>query len=123
MTSAVFGNIAASLTFMSMYNVATKYFYNHNGRTKKWDFRAKNYLIYLASDASSCFVRIFFEVRKQMIQMCHEPTLNECGHRLVRSIVPSLFRDLIFRSLTLGGFYLLTPIEQETELKMPVEHI
>ena len=38
-------------------------------RIKLWDFRLKNILIYAMSDFAASFMKVPFEVRKQLIQM------------------------------------------------------
>lgn len=74
--SGFLGGAAGSLTFISSFNALTHYFYT----TKKysdWDFRLKNFCIYIISDFAASFAKIFFETRKQLIQMCnYESTLN-----------------------------------------------
>lgn len=64
--SGFLGAAAGSLTFISTYNAMTYYFYT-NKQYADWDFRLKNFLIYLSSDFTSSFARVFFEARKQMI--------------------------------------------------------
>jgi hypothetical protein len=66
--SGFFGTAAGGLTFISTYEMLTFEFYcqkKYNG----WDFRLKNYIIYLGSDFTASFARTFFEARKQLIQM------------------------------------------------------
>lgn len=61
--SGFLGSAAGSLTFISTYNTLTHHFYSKK-EYADWDFRKKNYLIYLASDFTSSFARVIFEVRK-----------------------------------------------------------
>lgn len=61
--SGFLGAAAGSLTFITTYNSLTYYFYA-NKKYSDWDFRLKNYMIYLSSDFSASFARIIFEVRK-----------------------------------------------------------
>ena len=64
--SGFLGQAAGSLTFISMFNTLTLHFYTHP-TYQDWDFRKKNLCIYLASDFSASFARIFFETRKQLV--------------------------------------------------------
>ena len=61
--SGFFGALAGSFTFINTYNALTFEFYT-NERTKDWDFRIKNFLIYIMSDFTASFSRVFFECRK-----------------------------------------------------------
>jgi len=61
--SGFLGAMAGSITFMTSFNLLTKYFYR-SPKFNNWDFRAKNLLIYSLSDFSASFSRIFFETRK-----------------------------------------------------------
>ena len=55
---------------MTTYNYMTyKMFLDK--RYVDWDFRYKNILIYLSSDFMASFGKIFFEARKQILQMCN----------------------------------------------------
>ena len=64
--SGFMGAAAGGLTFVTTYNFLTQYLYSQK-RYVEWDFRLKNFMIYLASDFTSSFSRIFFETRKQLI--------------------------------------------------------
>jgi hypothetical protein len=66
--SGFLGAVAGGLTFVTTYNFLTQYFYTSR-KFVDWDFRLKNYMIYLASDFSASFSKLFFETRKQLIQM------------------------------------------------------
>ena len=66
--SGFLGAAAGGLTFVTTYNFLTQYFYSTK-RYLDWDFRLKNYIIYLSSDFSASFAKLFFETRKQLIQM------------------------------------------------------
>jgi hypothetical protein len=64
--SGFLSSVSGSLTFISSFNYLTYYFYT-NKRYSDWDFRKKNFVIYMASDFAASFARIFFETRKQLI--------------------------------------------------------
>ena len=66
--SGFMGAMAGSLTFITTYNGLTHYFYSSR-KYLDWDFRLMNLVIYLASDFSASFAKVFFEARKQLIQM------------------------------------------------------
>ena len=57
--------------------------------------------------------------------MCNydQLSLKDNIQRSARSLPATMFRDLTFRCLTLGGFFASTNISQHTELKYPIEHI
>ncbi len=61
--SGFLGAAAGGLTFVTTYNFLTQYFYSSK-RYIDWDFRLKNYMIYLSSDFAASFARLFFETRK-----------------------------------------------------------
>ncbi len=61
--SGFLGAAAGGLTFVTTYNFFTQYFYSSK-RYIDWDFRLKNYMIYLSSDFAASFARLFFETRK-----------------------------------------------------------
>jgi hypothetical protein len=64
--SGFLGGAAGSLTFISTFNTLTYYMYS-NKKYNDYDFRLKNYIIYLTSDFTASFARIFFETRKQLV--------------------------------------------------------
>jgi len=64
--SGFLGAAAGSLTFITTFDQLTYYFYSNKQYTN-WDFRVKNYLIYLASDFNASLAKVFFETRKQLI--------------------------------------------------------
>ena len=66
--SGFMGALTGAFTFLTTYNTLTYYFYSQK-KFVDWDFRKKNFIIYLASDFAASFGKIFFEARKQMIQM------------------------------------------------------
>ena len=78
------GSATGSLAFVTVYNTLTMQLYCKTGPYKTdnqriqqmqdWDFRKKNFLIYLTADFTSCCTRIIFEARKYLIQMCNTDT-------------------------------------------------
>lgn len=70
------------------------------------------------SDFSASFARIFFETRKQMIQMCqYQRPLNDIVTNSVKGWGALAMRDVGFRSLLLSFYYLTTEIEHKPTLK------
>ncbi len=65
-TGAMFGSFA----FISTYNNMTHYIYTHP-TYGAWDFRLKNLCIFMTAEVAGAFGRIFFETRKQILQMCN----------------------------------------------------
>ena len=68
LVSGFLGGFAGSFTFISVYNSMTWRLYA-NSDYAHWDFRFKNYVIFTISDFCASFARIFFEARKQLLQM------------------------------------------------------
>lgn len=66
--SGFMGAATGSMAFISTYNFLTYYFYS-NKKYVDWDFRLKNYLIYMGSDFTASIAKVFLEARKQLIQM------------------------------------------------------
>lgn len=64
--SGFLGAAAGSLTFITTFDQLTYYMYS-NKKYSDWDFRLKNYMIYLASDLNASITKLFFETRKQLI--------------------------------------------------------
>jgi hypothetical protein len=64
--SGFLGAAAGGLTFITTYNFLTQYFYSSK-QYLDWDFRLKNFMIYLSSDFTASFAKLFFETRKQLI--------------------------------------------------------
>ena len=90
-------------------------------RTKDWDFRVKNFLVYLASDFTASFAKIFFEARKQLVQMCnYEMSLSQIGRSAYLGWFPLAFRDLAFRSILLGFYYGTIDVEHKPTLKYSI---
>lgn len=61
--SGFLGAAAGSLTFITTYNMLTYYFYSTK-RYLDWDFKLKNFMIYLASDFTASISKVFLEARK-----------------------------------------------------------
>jgi hypothetical protein len=68
LVSGFLGGLTGSLTFILMHNNLTTKFYT-DPKYAEWDFRFKNYVIFSCSDLCASFARIFFETRKQLLQM------------------------------------------------------
>lgn len=88
------------------------------------DFRTKNYLIYLASDFTGSFAKVFFESRKQLIQMSlYEQPIGNIMKATYLGWFPLMFRDLAFRSIILAWYYGTTEVYHEPKLKYTVPQI
>lgn len=61
--SGFLGAAAGSLTFITTFDYMTYHFYS-NRKYIDWDFRLKNYLIYLISDFNASIAKVFLETRK-----------------------------------------------------------
>ena len=61
--SGFMGALTGGFTFITTYNYMTYHFYSQK-KYASWDFRLKNYIIYLTSDFTATFAKIFFEARK-----------------------------------------------------------
>lgn len=86
-----------------------------------WDFRRKNQAIYFASDVAGSFVKTPFEVRKQLIQMYnHNTSLGEIAYLTRKTCIPLIARDVIFRQIMIGVYYITTNIEHKPLLKYTV---
>jgi len=121
--SGFLGAAAGGLTFVTTYNFLTQYFYSSK-RYIDWDFRLKNYMIYLSSDFAASFARVFFETRKQLIQMqIYESPLSAIAKASYLGWFPLMFRDLTFRGIILGFYYGTTTIEHSPKLKYTVPQI
>ena len=64
--SGFFGSGIGALTFMTSYTQLSDMM-ARDERYKDMDFRAKNMMIYLASDVLASFTRLPFECRKQLL--------------------------------------------------------
>lgn len=64
--SGFFGAAAGSLTFITTFELMTYKIFSQK-KYNDWDFRVKNYLIYLASDFNASIAKSFLEARKQLI--------------------------------------------------------
>ena len=118
--SGFLGAAAGSLTFITTFNALT-YSFHTNKKYDDWDFRLKNYLIYMGSDFSASFARVFFEARKQLIQMSlYDQPLSTIARASYLGWFPLVFRDLTFRSILLAWYYGTTEIVHEPRLKYSV---
>ena len=91
---------------------------------RDWDFRKKNQAIYLASDVVGSFLKTPFEVRKQLIQMYnHNVSIRDISYLTRVTCFPLICRDVIFRQMMLGVYYLTTSIEHKPMLKYSVPQI
>ena len=64
--SGFLGAAAGSFTFITTFDQMTYYFYS-NKKYADWDFRLKNYIIYLISDFNASIAKVLLETRKQLI--------------------------------------------------------
>jgi hypothetical protein len=100
--SGFWGALTSSFTFIWVFNNMTWLLYS-NDKYREVDFRLKNYLIYSCSDFWASFMRIFFESRKQLIQMCNSDiTMGQISRAWYLGITPLIIRDFMFRSTLLG---------------------
>lgn len=101
----------------------TWYIYTHP-KLVNWDFRLKNYIIFSCSDLCASFARIFFEVRKQLLQMCNQRILiSEVLSGCYLGLAPLILRDFIFRTSLLGVFYGTTEIVHRPALKFALSDV
>ena len=68
--SGFWGSFLGSVVFISTYNQLYYALYSWKS-TRDMNFKVKNLMSYVASDFTSSFFRIFFEARKQLLQMCN----------------------------------------------------
>jgi hypothetical protein len=121
--SGFLGAAAGSLTFITSFNLLTHHFYAKK-KYVDWDFRLKNYLIYLISDFNASIAKVFLETRKQLIQMqIYEHPLPSIAKAAYLGWFPMMFRDLSFRSIILGFYYGTTTIHHEPKLKYTIPQI
>lgn len=121
--SGFLGSAAGSLTFISTYNLLTHHFYSEK-KYSNWDFRLKNFIIYLTSDFTSSFARVFFETRKQLIQMCiYDASIGSMMYASYLGWFPLMFRDVAFRAILLGAYYGTTEIQHRPVMKYTVPQI
>lgn len=64
--SGFLGALAGGFTFITTFNYLTYYLYS-NRQYADWDYRKKNFFIYLGSDFTASISKIFLETRKQLI--------------------------------------------------------
>lgn len=119
------GAAVGGLSFISSYKYFTYYFFELNQHTKhNWDFRLKNIVIYLISDVCAGVSRIFFEARKQLLQMCEKDiALRDIFKGCYLGLFPLLLRDTLFRTTILTFYYATTHIEHKPQLKYTVPQI
>lgn len=78
----------------------------------------------MASDVVGSLVKTPFEVRKQLIQMYnHNVSLRDISYLTRVTCFPLISRDVIFRQMMLGVYYLTTSIEHKPMLKYSVPQI
>jgi hypothetical protein len=126
--SGFLGAAAGSFVFFNTFQILTNVCYANIVKEnqvvdsiKKWDFRAKNLLIYSVSDFVASIVKAPFEVRKQLIQMYSRDI--SAGHlaRLVQiSWLPLAMRDVMFRTSCLSFYYLTTDVQHKPLLKFSI---
>jgi len=115
--SGFLGAAAGSFTFISTFNLLTFHFYSSK-QYAEWDFRLKNFLIYIGSDFTASFARIAFEVRKQLVQMCiYDSSMKDMLRHTYLGWFPLMMRDVSFRAILLGFYYGTTVIEHRPILK------
>lgn len=77
-----------------------------------------NFLIFTCSDLWASFARIYFEARKQLIQMWNKNIeMRQIARGWYLGITPLILRDYMFRSTLLGVYYSTTDIEHKPILK------
>jgi len=88
------------------------------------NWKAKNLLIYAASDLTGSLAKVMFEVRKQQIQMYNrDNTMSHLAKCTAIAWMPLMLRDVGFRSMLLSFYYLTTEIEHKPLLKYTVPQI
>ena len=88
------------------------------------DFRAKNMVIYMASDLAAAVTRLPFETRKQLVQMSnYEISLKHISRNAYLGMMPLILRDTSFRCIILGTYYATTQIEHRPVLKYSIPQI
>ena len=123
LVSGFLGGLSGSFTFICVYNAMTWKIYTED-KYRSYDFRYKNYLIFVTSDFWAWFTRIFFETRKQIIQMWNKDVLmSHIARGWYLGLVPMIVRDFLFRSTLLSVFYTTQRLEQKTKLKFTVSEI
>lgn len=81
------------------------------------DFRYKNLAIFTASDFCASLTKVIFEVRKLQIQMYnHDQQLGPLASAAIKSWMPLMLRDVLFRFIHLSFFYLTTNVEHKPKL-------
>ena len=139
--SGFLGAATGGLAFMTMHNYLTIQLYCNQvglgqGRNRQaegskflqhlqgWDFRAKNILIYAASDFVGSFAKVQFEVRKQLIQMwTKDASLTHIANATKAAWFPLMMRDVTFRAIILTSFYATTDVEHNPIQKYSMPQI
>ena len=81
-------------------------------------------LIYLSSDFLSSLARIFFETRKQLVQMCiYDSSIQQMLRASWLGWFPLVARDLTFRFILLSWYYGTTDVQHRPVLKYSVPQI
>ena len=115
--SGFLGAFFGSVTFLATYNTLTNLFY-FDPRFTDWDFRLKNFIIFVSSDFSASFARILFEGRKQALQMCqYDVSVPQIAKAAYAGWFALAARDVCFRTLMLGCFYGTTYVEHQPRLR------
>lgn len=114
------------LTFMTMHNLLTQKLYG--GPTDAWysdlDFRIKNLMIFTASDLVASITKVPFETRKQLVQMSnYDMSIKLLAKNTAYGLVPLVARDVSFRFVILGSYYLTTDIMHRPSLKYSIPQI
>ena len=124
MIPGFFGAAIGATTFMTTYTGLTMHLYSGASRFKSYDFRKKNFGIYLASDMAATFTKILFETRKQLIQMCtKDSTMKAILYASAIGWMPLMCRDVGFRAIILGFYYGTCEIEHKPLLQYTVPQI
>jgi hypothetical protein len=109
---------------MTSYHLLTHYFYKGHNRFTDLDFRLKNIAIYVGSDFMASFSKIWFETRKQMIQMCqYQRPLSEISKNSYLGWFALSSRDVLFRTVLLSFYYSTTEVEHKPTLKHSIPEL
>lgn len=123
LVSGFLGGFTGAATFIMVHDKLTWKIYT-DPKYASWDFRYKNYFIFVCSDFCASFSRIFFETRKQLLQMCNQRILlSEIVTGCYLGITPLILRDFLFRTTLLSVFYSTTTIEHTPALKFALPEI
>lgn len=120
MVSGFFGAGIGGLTFITSFNYLTQEVYR-NEKYNHIDFRFKNLFIYFLSDMAASVTRVPFECRKQLVQMCnYDIDMKLMAKNTYLGLFPLMARDVLFRQIIFGTYYMSTHIEHRPTLKYSI---